>query len=102
MRGARLILSDEDWSALVLRHMDGPDPGSFTQEIVDRVGRVGDITALNRWLLRATAIWNATPQPDRGGKSANELLAEERPRRGQTSRPACRGAHRRRIVDTTI
>ena len=84
---ARLILSDEDWSALVLRHMYGPDPGSFTQEIVDRVGRVANITALNRWLMLATAIWNATPQPDRDGKSANELLAEERPRPGQPPRP---------------
>lgn len=84
----RLILSDEDWGTLVLRHIYGPDPGSFTQEIVDRVGRAADITALNRWLLLATAIWNATPQPDRGGKSANELLAEpeERPR-PQPGRP---------------
>ena len=82
----RLILREDDWIALVLQHMYGPDPGSFTQEIVDRVGQAANITALNRWLMLATAIWNATPQPDRGGKSANELLAEERPRPGRPPR----------------
>ena len=72
----RLILSEEDWRALVLRHMYGPDPMSFSQEIIARAGRVADVDTLNAWLMRATAIWNATPQPDRDGKSANELLAE--------------------------
>ncbi|HVB63802.1 MAG TPA: hypothetical protein VNE17_03655 [Nitrolancea sp.] len=87
---ARLILSEDEWIALVLRHMYGPDPRSFTQEIIDRVGQAANITALNRWLMLATGIWNATPQPDRDGKSANELLAEERPHPGhppRTGRP---------------
>ena len=69
----RLIMAARDWEALVVRHMGGPDFTVFTQEIVDRVGSADSVDKLNRWLQLAMNIWNTTPQPDRGGKSAYEL-----------------------------
>lgn len=63
---------------LVLQHLDGPDPMRFSREIVKRVGSVERVEDLNHWARLATAIWNATPQPDRGGKSAHELFEEAR------------------------
>ncbi len=70
----RLIMSARDWEALVVKHMGGgSDFTAFTQEIVDRVGTADSVDDLDRWLQRAMNIWNTTPQPDRGGKSAYEL-----------------------------
>ena len=69
-----LVLSESEWVKLVHQHMSGSDPMGFSQAIIPRVGSVASIDTLNQWIGLATAIWNATPQPDRGGKSANELL----------------------------
>lgn len=69
----RLVMSPQEWEALVLRHMGDPDVMTFTREIVPRVGSAKSVEDLDRWLQLAMNIWNATPQPDRGGKSAYEL-----------------------------
>ena len=74
----QLVLSEQGWTDLVLRYMQSDDNRGFVQDIFHRVGSVKDLAELNHWMALATAIWNATPQPDRDGKSANELLAEER------------------------
>lgn len=73
-----LVLSEQGWTDLVVRYMQGNDNRGFAQDVFNRVGSVKHLDELNHWMALATAIWNATPQPDRGGKSANELLVEER------------------------
>jgi hypothetical protein len=49
---------------------------AFTHEIIDRVGEVADIAAMNSWVALARNVWNSTPQPDRGGKTPNQLGRE--------------------------
>jgi len=49
---------------------------NFGQEVFEIVGSVDDIDELTVWLGLAMNIWNNTPQPDRGGKSARELKEE--------------------------
>lgn len=70
----RLVMSAPEWEALVISHMGDADVTAFTQEIVERVGSAESVEDLDRWLQLAMNIWNTTPQPDRGGKSAYELL----------------------------
>jgi hypothetical protein len=69
-----LVLSVAEWRAMVLRHMSGTDPNAYFEEVVRRIGTAGSMDDLNRWLGLANNIWNATPQPDRGGKTAYELI----------------------------
>lgn len=73
-----LLLSVEQWRALVLRHMSDTDPNSYFTDVTNRVGPARDIEDLNLWLALANNIWNATPQPERGGKTALELTARWR------------------------
>jgi hypothetical protein len=73
-----LLLSAQEWQALVLRHLSSTDVTAFAREIVERVGEAEDGAELNRWMALAHNIWNTTPQPDRGGKTANQLSQELR------------------------
>jgi len=75
-RCAQLVLSPSEWERLVTKHLNDRGITAFAQEIYNRAGDVADMEALNRWLELATNIWNNTPQPDRGGKTANELAQE--------------------------
>jgi hypothetical protein len=68
-----LIKTPEEWRRMVLRHLNNLDMNAFTQEFITWVGEVKDIEELNRWLALAVNIWNATPQPDRGNRTANEM-----------------------------
>jgi hypothetical protein len=68
-----LVLSVEEWRALVLRHMADTDPNNYFSEIMGRMGSASSVENLNLWLGLVNNIWNATPQPDRGGKTASEL-----------------------------
>lgn len=72
-----LILSTEEWKQLVLSHLNSPDITAFGREIMERVGEVQDRDDLNRWLGLAMNIWNTTPQPDRGGRTAYEMSKED-------------------------
>jgi hypothetical protein len=74
----RLIMTPPAWEALIVRYMTESDMFAFPREIIDRVGEVGAVEELNGWMALAHNIWNNTPQPDRGGKTANEL-SRERP-----------------------
>jgi hypothetical protein len=76
-----LILSPAEWEDLVQRSMGSPDMMVFAQEIIDRVGTVGEMRGLDQWLGLANNIWNNTPQPDRGGRTPNELSREVQERR---------------------
>lgn len=69
-----LILSAAEWAILVQRCMADSDPMVFPQEIIGRVGDAAEEDELNDWMALAHNIWNNTPQPDRGGKTANELI----------------------------
>jgi len=73
-----LVISASKWEALVVKYMKGPDLTSFSEEIVRRVGDADSVEDIDRWLQLAMNIWNNTSQPDRGGKSPNELLRQPR------------------------
>jgi len=69
-----LIMETEEWRNLVCSYMTTRDTNGFVEELYRRMGAFKSIEDANRWLALATNIWNTTPQPDRGGKSANELV----------------------------
>jgi len=71
-----LIMTLDQWKKLVLSHMKSSQINDFSKEIVKRVGKVNSIEDINKWLGLAMNIWNNTPQPDRGGKSAFEINQE--------------------------
>ncbi|MDQ6674816.1 MAG: hypothetical protein M3069_29440 [Chloroflexota bacterium] len=70
-----LIMSVDEWRALVLRHLAGTDPNAYFQDVIARVGPASSLDEANVWLALANNIWNTTPQPDRGGRTAAELSA---------------------------
>jgi hypothetical protein len=74
----RLVRPLEEWKAMVLGAMKSNDLNGFSQKVVEWVGEVPSIDDLNRWLALAMNIWNTTPQPDRGGRTADQLLKDER------------------------
>lgn len=69
----RLVRSVEEWKTLVLACMKANDFNRFSKDVVKRVGKLPSLDDLNRWLALAMNIWNSTPQPDRGDKSAYEI-----------------------------
>lgn len=71
-----LVLSVQEWVALVEPFLLSRDTKGFGQEMLNRLGEVPPAEEANDWFHLATNIWNNTPQPDRGGKSANELVLE--------------------------
>jgi len=76
-----LVLDVEEWRSLVLEHLSSLESAAFMQEIIRRAGDLADINELNQWLGLANNIWNNTPQPDRGSRTANEMLGEMQPPR---------------------
>jgi hypothetical protein len=84
---SQLILSEEEWSGKVLAIMKTDDFNAFNKEIVKRLGKVSSVDEINKWLGIAVNIWNNTPQPDRGNKSAIEIRDEfERQKKGETEK----------------
>ena len=71
-----LIMTEAQWKKLVLLHMNSSQINDFSKEIVNRLGNVNSVEEINKWLGLAMNIWNNTPQPDRGGKSAFEMRQE--------------------------
>jgi len=72
-----LVLSEQEWAELVVSHMARNSATSFAEEITRRVGSVAAMDELNRWLGMAMNIWNTTPQPDRGGRTAYEMFSQK-------------------------
>jgi hypothetical protein len=70
-----LIMSVDEWQMLVQRHMGGTDPNAYFQDVMARLGPASSLDELNVWLALVNNVWNATPQLDRGGKTAVELSA---------------------------
>ena len=83
----KLIKPVEEWRELVISCMKTNDNMNFSRDIMKWVGNVASLDELNKWLALAMNIWNATPQPDRGGKTAYELSREELLLDGQTGEP---------------
>ena len=73
----KLIKPVEEWKKRVLASMKTKNYNRFNKDVVKWVGEAASLDDLNRWLGLAMNIWNATPQPDRGGKTAYELSREE-------------------------
>jgi len=73
----KLIMSPKEWQDIVLSYMKGNNAGGFAEEIYKRVGKISSVAEANKWLALAMNIWNTTPQPDRGGKSATDLIREQ-------------------------
>lgn len=73
----RLVRPVEEWKTMVLACMKANDFNRFSKDVIKRVGEVPSLDDLNRWLALAMNIWNSTPQPDRGGRTAYELSREE-------------------------
>jgi hypothetical protein len=71
-----LVMTQAQWKRMVLKHMKSSQINDFSEDIVNRVGSVNSIDELNKWLGLAMNIWNNTPQPDRGGRSPNEIRKE--------------------------
>jgi hypothetical protein len=51
-------------------------PRTRPKDVIAGKGEPADVDELQGWLDLAMNIWNNTPQPDRGGKSATELYEE--------------------------
>jgi hypothetical protein len=74
----RLVMSVPEWEAWVVTHLSNPNSMAFTQEFLDRLGPV-DKEDLGRWLGLLMNVWNTTPQPDRGGRSAVQMTSNLSP-----------------------
>jgi hypothetical protein len=72
-----LVLPVEAWEALVLKYLSNGEATAFFRDVLDRLEPT-DPDDLKEWLERAQAIWNATPQPDRGGMTAHQLSRQGR------------------------
>ena len=68
----KLIMRPREWHDIILPYLIPGDFNSFRQDITDRIDGDQSIEELNKWLPLAVNIWNNTPQPDRGGKTAFE------------------------------
>jgi len=69
----KLVRPAKEWKALVLSCMEENDLNRFSKKVMGWVGTVSSLDDMNKWLALAMNIWNATPQPDRGGKTAYEM-----------------------------
>jgi hypothetical protein len=72
---SELVMSVDEWHALVLQHLSDTDPTAYFEAVIARIGAAANPEDLNLWIGLANNIWNATPQPDRGGRTAVELSA---------------------------
>ncbi|HZP97185.1 MAG TPA: hypothetical protein VFC31_12770 [Candidatus Limnocylindria bacterium] len=73
---SRLVMAASDWQALVLAHLEGLDAIGFNEKVAELAGPSDSVEDLDPWLQLAMNIRNATPQPDRGGKTAYELARQ--------------------------
>jgi hypothetical protein len=69
-----LVRPISEWTALVVKHLDNPATTQFFSEVVSRVGEFASDQELQELAGLAMNIWNNTPQPDRGGRTANQMI----------------------------
>ena len=82
-----LIMSAEEWKNIVLSYMANNDAIGFGEEVHQRAENIGSIEEANKWLALAMNIWNTTPQPDRGGKSAIEIIRQQQGKNRKSRKP---------------
>jgi len=71
-----LVMSAADWEALVLKHITSPAVTAFYQEVIGRVAEFSSEEEMQELAGLLSNIWNNTPQPDRGGRTANQMAHE--------------------------
>lgn len=72
-----LDMSPDEWRALVQAHFEDLSAADLFAEVLERA-ELDDRDQTNEVLALVQQIWNATPQPDRDGLSATELLRLDR------------------------
>lgn len=73
-----LVMAEAAWAEMVLRYMTDQQVSNFYHDVVDLGVELRDLADINELVALASNIWNNTPQPDRGGKTANELVRARR------------------------
>jgi len=70
-----LVMPAADWEALVVKHISGATISAFFEDILARLPEPSDEDGVEVSELPGllTNIWNNTPQPDRGGRTANQM-----------------------------
>lgn len=71
---AGLVMPVDDWQSLVLKYMGQLEVNKFAEEAIAKLGNPGSEEELQEVMDLAMNVWNNTPQSDRGGRSANQLL----------------------------
>lgn len=73
-----LVMSAAEWEELVVKHMSNATITAFFEDILARVPEPSDEddVEVNELPGLLTNIWNNTPQPDRGGRTANQMARE--------------------------
>ena len=70
---AGLVMSADEWRSLVLKYIGESQVTGFAKETLDKLGEASSEEELQEVMGLVTNIWNNTPQPDRGGRSPNQL-----------------------------
>jgi hypothetical protein len=68
-----LVMTAADWETLVVKHLGDLSPTDCYQDLLTRAAGTLDESELGDVTQLASNIWNNTPQPDRGGRTANQL-----------------------------
>ena len=71
-----LVMSAGDWEALVLKHIADATVTTFAQEVIGRVAEFSSEDEVREIGGLLSNIWNNTPQPDRGGRTANQMAGQ--------------------------
>ncbi len=75
-----LVMSAAEWEELVVKHMSNATITAFLEGILARMPEPPDEDdfELNEMPGLLMNIWNNTPQPDRAGKTANQMARQVR------------------------
>lgn len=71
-----LVMSPTEWEALVVKHLTNPALTAFYQEVMARIDAFSSEEEVSEFGGLLTNIWNNTPQPDRGGLTANQMAKQ--------------------------
>jgi hypothetical protein len=71
-----LVMPADDWEALVLRYIGKRTITGYYQTVLERVSEFSSEEEMQELAGLLSNVWNNTPQPDRGGKTANQMARE--------------------------
>ncbi|MPZ14105.1 MAG: hypothetical protein GEU73_06720 [Chloroflexi bacterium] len=69
-----LVMPITEWEALVLKHLTNLESIAFHRELFPRARDFSSEEEVQELVGLASNIWNNTPQPDRGGRTANQMI----------------------------